>query len=304
MERTASGQRTRLAMRRLHHSGPDPLRVLLIGDRSVLGDPVRSPEPTFAERMADRLWLTTQRGVDLDVLTDLTPVLRAVHGAFDEWRLWRYDAVVVALGSPVDGLARIRLRRRLGDLVHEVLADAALSTFLLLVAPVKAARSRHAASGVVRFGGTVVGDGDERVATCVVDAAEESRAWATAVAGRLAEPLQRAGQRSRLPGGAAARRNRPDDEAERQRALDALGVVGRDPDPRLEDIVELARTALGTESAEINFIDRDRQWKMAVAGSDRQASPREESFCNLTIQRAEPTVVEDARRDPLLRLSP
>jgi GAF domain-containing protein len=145
---------------------------------------------------------------------------------------------------------------------------------------------------------------EDRFGTCTIDRAEEPAEWATVVAGRLAEPLQRAAERSGLPDSASARRNRPDPEPERQRALDELGLIGRDPDPRLTDIVELARTVLGTECAEINFIDRDRQWKMAVAGSEREDVRREESFCNLTIQRAEPTVIEDARLDPLLRLSP
>ncbi|MDQ1513933.1 MAG: hypothetical protein QOC59_1775 [Microbacteriaceae bacterium] len=300
MERTASGHRTRLAIRRLHHTGPDPLRVLLVGDRALLGDPGRSPEAGLAERIADRLWLTTRRGVDLDLLTDLTPVLRAVHGAFADWRLWRYDAVVVVPGAPVDGLLKFRLRRRLEELVHEVLADAALTTYLLLVAPAPA-HNRHAAPpvGIGRAAAA-----EDRFGTCSIERADGPAAWAEEVAGRLTAPLQRAAERSGLPESASARRNRPDPEPERQRALDELALVGREPDPRLTDIVELARTALGTECAEINFIDRDRQWRMAVAGSEREDSPRAESFCNLTIQRAEPTVIEDARLDPLLRLSP
>jgi GAF domain-containing protein len=81
-------------------------------------------------------------------------------------------------------------------------------------------------------------------------------------------------------------------------------VVGSAPDPRFDDLVELARTAFGTESAELNFIDRDRQWKMAVAGAERGEQPRGTSFCNLTIQSSEPTVVEDARLHPVLRLTP
>jgi GAF domain-containing protein len=78
----------------------------------------------------------------------------------------------------------------------------------------------------------------------------------------------------------------------------------RAPDPRLDDLVELARTAFGTASAEINFIDHDRQWKMAVAGAEPGENPRAHSFCAMTIRRPEPTVISDARLHPELRNSP
>jgi GAF domain-containing protein len=103
---------------------------------------------------------------------------------------------------------------------------------------------------------------------------------------------------------ARRRRALQDDEERRQQALDELGIVGAAPDPRLDDLVELARTAFGTESAEINFIDRDRQWKMAVAGGERRANPRAHAFCAMTIRQAEPTVIADAARDPRVMSSP
>jgi GAF domain-containing protein len=135
------------------------------------------------------------------------------------------------------------------------------------------------------------------------DALERSRAWATALGEEVAASVLT--QREADPAATArSRRNRADDESSRQQALDALGIVGRRPDPKLDDLVELARTAFGTESAEINFIDHDRQWKMAVAGSVRGENPRAHSFCTLTIQRAEPTIVSDATLDPVLRDSP
>jgi GAF domain-containing protein len=114
----------------------------------------------------------------------------------------------------------------------------------------------------------------------------------------------RAGLHAGSTDSAAARRAKPDAEDVRQRALDDLGIVGSAPDPRLDDLVELARTAFGTESAEINFLDRDRQWKMAVAGSERKPNPRAHSFCTRTIERAEPTVIADASSDPRVMDSP
>ncbi|MBW4041860.1 MAG: GAF domain-containing protein [Acidobacteria bacterium] len=294
-------------MQRLHHSGATPVRVLLIGDRSHLFAEVDGA--TLAERAVDRMWLSTRHGVDVDVLTDLAPVLRAVQGVFRTWRLWRYDVVLVALGEGLDSGQRPRTLARIGDLLSEVIADAADATEVIVVGPALVAsdRSRHAAAPDVRLRSTVGRLGSSRVRFREVDgdadALGRSRAWATALGEEVAESvltLRQAASEST----ARSRRNRADDEEPRQQALDALGIVGSAPDPRLNDLVELARTAFGTESAEINFIDRDRQWKMAVAGAGRGENPRAHSFCAYTIQHAEPTVVSDAALDPVLRDSP
>lgn len=309
MERNAaSGRRSRLDVRRLHHSGANPVRVLLIGDRAHLLAQV--DDLTLAERAVDRMWLAGRHGVDLDVLTDLAPVLRAVQGVFQTWRLWRYDVVLVALG---EGLAqRPRSLARVGELLEEVLQDAADATEVVVLGPAAtpvslADRSRHAAAPEDRLRAAVRGLGSPRARYRSVEAADDpvarSRMWASALGEEVAAAVGRIGGADPA-GTAATRRDRPDDEAARQAALDALQVVGRGPDPRLDDLVELARTAFGTECAEINFIDHDRQWKMAVAGSERGENPRAESFCTFTIQRAEPTVIADARLDPLLRYSP
>jgi len=247
--------------------------------------------------------------VDLDVLTDLAPVLRAVHGVFRTWRLWRYDVVLVALGEGLDSPRRPRTLARIGDLLEEVLADAADATEVVVLGPPVASpeHRRHGAAPEDRLQAVVRRLASARVRFRAVepvdDPLERSRAWATALGEEVAATVLRhdAADDART---AAARRARPDDEPERQRALDDLGIVGSAPDSRLDDLVELARTAFGTESAEINFIDHDRQWKMAVAGAVRGENPREHSFCALTIQRDEPTVVSDARLDPVLSASP
>ncbi|RIX30560.1 GAF domain-containing protein [Amnibacterium setariae] len=302
-----TGRSTRLAMQRLHHNGARPVKVLLIGDRDHLLGEVEGR--TLAERAADRMWLTTRHGVDLDVLSDLAPVLRAVQGVFRTWRLWRYDVVLVALGEDLDSARRPRTLARVGDLLEEVIEDAAAATEVVVVAPPVAApaRSRHSAAPEDRLRSAVGRLGSTRVRFRTVEPAEDplahDRAWATALGEEVADSVGRLDAQG-AAGTAAALRDRPDDEAERQRALDDLRIVGRGPDPRLDDLVELARTAFGTESAEINFIDHDRQWKMAVAGAERGENPRAHSFCNQTITRAEPTVVSDARLDPVLRESP
>ena len=308
MERNPQiGRSSRLAMQRLHHSGAQPVKVLLIGDRAHLFTTVEGA--TLAERAADRMWLSTRHGVDLDVLTDLAPVLRAVQGVFHTWRLWRYDVVLVALGEALDSARKPRTLARVGDLLEEVIEDAADATEVVVVAPpiVAPAGSRHAAAPEDRLRSTVGRIGSARIRFRTVESPDDplqrARAWATALGEEVADSVRRL-QQAAPASTASVRRDGPHDEPARQQALDALHVVGRDPAPRLNDLVELARTAFGTESAEINFIDHDRQWKMAVAGADPGENPRAHSFCSMTIQRDEPTVVSDASIDPEFRDSP
>jgi GAF domain-containing protein len=61
---------------------------------------------------------------------------------------------------------------------------------------------------------------------------------------------------------------------------------------------------LGTASAEINVLDRDRQWKIAVAGAVRAETPRSVSFCGHTICRSGPMIVGDAAADPVFAENP
>src|SRR5689334_12622813 len=127
MTATGGGRSGRLRMDRLHRSGIEPIRLLVIGDRTTLiGEGADLPS-----RIASELCYGTVRGADVDVLTDLTPVLGAVRGAFADWRLWRYDAVLVVFDARA-GRARSASRRHLRALLQEVSADASVSTCLLV----------------------------------------------------------------------------------------------------------------------------------------------------------------------------
>jgi hypothetical protein len=288
---TSDTRGSRLHVRRLHHSGPAPLRVLVVGDESALRG--------LADRVLDRMWLSTRRGVDLDVLGDLKPVLHAVDRTFEEWRLGRYEAVVLVVDDRLESPLRVRTVHRLKEVLRHVLDDTAGDS-RVIVAETAAPRiegGRHAGPAPSRVERAVRTLTAPRVAFCGDEGPEHPLADA------VCEQI-RAGLGGAAGDSPALRRALPDDEEQRQRALDDLGVVGSAPDHRLDDLVELARTAFGTECAEINFLDRDRQWKMAVAGSDRRPNPRAHSFCTHTVEQAEPTVIADSTRDPRVRESP
>ncbi len=289
----ATGRGAVLVRARLHRSGTKPLKVLLVGDRGLLLE--QRGGASLAQRALDRIWLGARHGVDLDVLADLDPVLERVTGDFAAWRTWRFDAVVLAVGDGLSDRRRVRALHRVLALLQ---ADGDRGTPVVLLTsgwtghrgPVdeelRLLRRIEAAAPVAL-----------RAAEVPVRAepVEQARAWAAVIGTEVVAALATG------PGRGDAE---PQGEVERQRALDELGVVGRPPDPRLDDLVRLACTAFGAESAEINFIDRDRQWKMAVAGAERGENPRAHSFCSQTILRPEPLVVGDARLDPVLRSSP
>lgn len=90
----------------------------------------------------------------------------------------------------------------------------------------------------------------------------------------------------------------PPDEALRQRAVDACGIVRRPRNPELQRIVTEAARLTRAPLAAISVVDRSRQWLAARFGIDAEEGPRDDSFCGYTILRpGEPMIVADARDD-------
>ena len=79
----------------------------------------------------------------------------------------------------------------------------------------------------------------------------------------------------------------PTDETERQRALDALHIVGSLPEPAYEDIVKVAAAVCGTPMALVTLIDRDRQWFKARTGVDGNQTERNVAVCDHAIRQPE-----------------
>lgn len=74
------------------------------------------------------------------------------------------------------------------------------------------------------------------------------------------------------------------EEAERQRALDALHIVGSLPEPAYDDIVKVAAAVCGTPMALVTLIDRDRQWFKARTGLEGTQTERNVAVCDHAIR--------------------
>ena len=88
------------------------------------------------------------------------------------------------------------------------------------------------------------------------------------------------------------------DEAERQRALDALHIVGSLPEPAYDDIVKVAAAVCGTPMALVTLIDRDTQWFKARTGLDGHQTERNVAVCDHAIrQPGQLMEIGDLRQD-------
>ncbi|MEH3118386.1 MAG: PAS domain-containing protein [Methylorubrum populi] len=87
-------------------------------------------------------------------------------------------------------------------------------------------------------------------------------------------------------------------EAERLAALRALRILDSDPEGPFDAVCRTAQRLFGVATAYIALVDAERQWLKARAGGMPGQTPREGSFCNLTIGQDAVLVVPDARRDP------
>lgn len=287
---------------RLHRSGSAPHRVLLIGSRRLLAPAGRARAEAFGARVTDRLWLRTQRGVDVDMVWELRPVLAAIRQGLSSARLWRYDAVVIVFADRPSGLQdrwRLRgVRQLLRRVVHEVSA----ATHVLLVTfdgdSAGRRRGRHAVSSA----GAASAAAGSKVSHLTVP--DEQRAAADRVAQGLLVPLAAAD--AAVADAVHLQRSHPDEEGGRQRAVDGLDLRERQQqvEQRLQRVVDAARDTFESASAELTIIDQDRQWTMAAAGEAREEMPRASSLCNRSIQRGTPTVIGDLWAEPGLRGDP
>lgn len=87
-------------------------------------------------------------------------------------------------------------------------------------------------------------------------------------------------------------------ETRRGEAVVRSGLLGRGGDPEIASIVSHVAGKYRTSFAGLSIIYGNRQILLATVGSDITETPREHSFCTVTIQRpGEPLIVADALQD-------
>ena len=96
----------------------------------------------------------------------------------------------------------------------------------------------------------------------------------------------------------------PDNEAERQAALDEQHILDRDSDEDFNRITRLASQMLGVPTALISLVDRQRQWFLSRVGLEASETPRDLAFCAHAICSDEVMVVNDASQDVRFKDNP
>ncbi len=87
-------------------------------------------------------------------------------------------------------------------------------------------------------------------------------------------------------------------EAQRQRAVDSLGLVPGLQHPRLDRITRLARLGLAVPMAAVTVLDHDQAWFPSTQGLSAAPVARDETFCAVTIDRDDTMVVRDTSTVP------
>jgi len=300
----------------LHRPGPDPLRVLLLGDGPAVGYAVLSHELALAGHLARAIASATSRGVVVDVRAESRMTPTQAFERLGEVRLERYDAVVLTLGthdairrSPTRSWGREmaelveRVDRRTGGRAPIVVGSVPELSALLTQPAVRAARTRtHADMLNVELASLAFPDSAVVVQLSsppnrrAESPTERRRRWAGDLVSGLG-PLHRLVAR---PAPSPTRSS----ERRRQESLRRTGVLAAPCPDALDDIVSALQRSLGASSAALNFIDDARLWVKASRGFPFSSIPRNEALCDHTIRAPRTLVVPDASADLRFREIP
>jgi hypothetical protein len=298
-------------------AGPDPDRVLVLGNGPAIGFGVLTQELALPGHLARRLASATGRGASVDVVARRGITAATAPALLGEVRMSRYDAVVLCIGSSdaYNLVSEDRWRVDLGRLLDTVRAASTPETVIAVLA-VRPAQRPSAALGqagslVETHAGRLDRIAEEVCARRhgvlhVTTAAELPEAPRTAeaydrLAGLLAPVLVE--QLDRLvakpaPTSARALRAGPDPEDARQAALDRTGLVGAGPSPRLDRLLQTARDLFGITGAAITLVDGDRVVLRSAVGMAAQDVPRSISPCDRTIRQHGTMVLGDLQGEP------
>ncbi|MHA7276746.1 GAF domain-containing protein [Arthrobacter sp. Hz1] len=93
-------------------------------------------------------------------------------------------------------------------------------------------------------------------------------------------------------------------ESQRLRAVDQTGLVDTAAEERFDRITRQAQERFGVSSASVALITDRRQFLKSVVGPLGQNIPRDVAFCNRTIRRAGPLIINDTLADPRFKNNP
>ena len=304
------------AVGQVSSEGLDADRILLVGAGLAVGWGTSSHDTAMAGRLARALSDLTRRGADVDILSSPTMTVDNVAASLRSVTLRRYDAIVLTLGDleALDLVSERAWARKLTATLELLLGAVPLSTRIFLVG-INSIRSVPIFDS--RFGAIADSQAAALNAVSAAICATLPRAvwmplsarrgtkdsrdlfadyqrWAEELCDQMYDPLNVA----RAEGAEALLdTDRLALERERQRDLDALGILDTATEDRFDRIVALARSLYGTESAAFSIIDRDRQWHKSRENIDDEQIARIDSFCSIAIEDRGPFVVLDALVD-------
>ncbi len=91
----------------------------------------------------------------------------------------------------------------------------------------------------------------------------------------------------------------PENEAQRQQALEQYNLLDTLPEQAFDDITTLAAHVCKTPIALVSLVDRHRQWFKSKVGIDAEETPRDQAFCaHAILDPGEVLVVPNAEADP------
>lgn len=310
----------------IRRCGTNPHRILLFGGGPLRGVGLRDHNLGLPGLTADRIVEQTGRGVQIDVIVDVDPTRPMALAGLAGLQLQRYDAVIVVLGDDsatgvvgvdqwrgaVVGLTRLLLQHTCpsaGVFIYEsgcALAgtgparrvarnDAQTSRLIEVTEQVCSLTDR------VRFAELRPITGGRSTSGRFSEGTYAD--WADLIASRL-EPSFASlatvtdGQSPR------ANRNRPQQEAFRQRAVDALRLRSDVRDAQLDREVEAVRTTYRVSGAAFTILDGPLQWSKASTRAQPVVIPREAGICDLAIASDELTLINDTWLDARTTSSP
>lgn len=96
----------------------------------------------------------------------------------------------------------------------------------------------------------------------------------------------------------------PDNETERLRAVQALGLLDTPPEERFDALTREALAAFHVPISTITLVDKDREWFKSCQGLDAKEGPRAISFCGHAMLASDVFIVEDTLKDERFKDNP